>query len=318
MGFYWRKILQVIYAEQIDVLVVSNLLPGIPTAILKPPCKVVVDLKDLFSDNSTIYYNNPLAAALIQGTSESVLHLLLTQADHVITVSQYLMNYTHRIGVSNVSLIPNGADLAIFTPTITRDVNPELRAELSACPVIGFIGTIDRWIDFDTVLDALEQLLPTTPNARLLIVGGKMVTNYLDEVKASVQQRGLSEHVIFTGLVPHNHVPYYVNLMDVCLIPMRPELRLNQARCPDKLFEYLACGKPVVSTRLSEVIRIGGDTVAYYDDAASLTRQLHELLSNPTLQARLHQEALAIASQHDWAAVTQQFERVLLRVAARG
>jgi len=119
--------------------------------------------------------------------------------------------------------------------------------------------------------------------------------------------------VIFTGTIPHKNVPYYMSLMDVCLIPMRPDLRLNQARCPDKLFEYLACGKPVVSTRLSEVLRIGQDAVRYYEDASSLSKVVMHILRDPSTQELMKKKALEIAQQYDWREIAKRYKETLER-----
>lgn len=141
-----------------------------------------------------------------------------------------------------------------------------------------------------------------------------MVTDFFDETKAEVKRIGLQDQVVFTGVVPHRDVPYFVSLMDVCLIPMRPELRLNQARCPDKLFEYLACGKPVVSTRISEVLRLGGDAVRTYNDSSSLTHTLEAVLFDGGLRASMEKAALDIAKDCDWRFIAKRYRRTLEEV----
>ena len=306
---YWKKIVKVARSEKIEVVVVSNLLPGIAAVLGNLGCKVVFDLKDMFSDNSAIYYKNKVLSFAIKSTSEWLLRRLLKGADHVITVSVFLVNYLRQIGVNKVSLITNGVDLSIFKPN--RHLNHSLKDDLEDSKVIGFVGTIDRWIDFEAVLTSLKELSSRIRNVKLLVVGGKMVTDYFDEIKSLVKRIGLQDRVVFTGIVPHTDVPYYINLTDVCLIPMRADLRLNQARCPDKLFEYLACGKPVVSTRLSEVFRIGRGAVRFYDDASSLTRVLAEILNDEDLQNSMGKKALDIAKDYDWRAITERYKQTL-------
>jgi len=315
MPVFLKEILGIIKSEGIEVVVTSNLLPGIPTLLGNLSCKKVVDLKDMFSDNSAIYYQNPLLSSMVKGTSEWLLQRLLRNADHVITVSAFLVDYLRSIGVDGVSLITNGADLSIFKP----DLNPatfdfKLAKEFEKSKVIGFVGTIDRWIDFETVLSSLEKLVSRMDRLKLLVVGGKMVTDYFDEIKREVKEAGLQDHVVFTGIVPHSAVPYYVSMMDVCLIPMKPDSRLNQARCPDKLFEYLACGKPVVSTRLSEVARIGKNLVKFYDNAQSLSEIITEILQNSSVRNTMKVKALEIARNYDWRSIAMRYRDVLQQV----
>jgi Glycosyltransferase len=266
----------------------------------------------MFSDNSAIYYKNYLLSSIVKGTSEWLLQRLLKGANHVITVSMFLFDYVRQIGLNDVSLITNGADLNIFKPNLrAEELDLGLKENLEESKVVGFVGTVDRWIDFETVLASLRELSSRMNDVKLLVVGGKMVTEYFDEIKSLVNRVGLQDRVIFTGVIPHTHVPYYINLMDVCLIPFRADLRLNQARCPDKLFEYLACGKPVVSTRLSEVLRIGQGSVRFYDDASSLTRTLSDILEDVVLPDYMKKEALDIAKNYDWRTITRKYRETL-------
>jgi len=312
MFFYWKKIIKIIKSERIDVLVIANLLPGIPIILGKLGCRVIFDLKDMFSDNSSIYYKNVLLSYMIKGTSEWLLHRLLKRADHVITVSMFLVKYLRQIGINGISLISNGADLRIFKPDLhSKNSDFKLKKDLEGNKVVGYVGTIDRWIDFETVLISLKQILSKINDVKLLVVGGKMVTDYFDEIKTMVNKMGLKNRVIFTGFVPHEDVPYYINLMDVCIIPMNADLRLNQARCPDKLFEYLACGKPVVSTRLPEVARIGKKAVIFYDDTSSLTRILLDLLQDIASQSSIKKNALYIARKYDWRSIAEKYREIL-------
>jgi glycosyltransferase involved in cell wall biosynthesis len=313
MFSYWKKIANVIKSERIDVAVVSNLIPGVPSLLGNQlGCRIVFDLKDMFSDNSAIYYKNYLLSSIVKGTSEWLLQRLLKGANHVITVSMFLFDYVRQIRLNGVSLITNGADLNIFKPNLrAEELDLGLKENLEESKVVGFVGTVDRWIDFETVLASLRELSSRMNDVKLLVVGGRMVTEYFDEITSMVNRIGLQDRVIFTGVIPHTHVPYYINLMDVCLIPFRADLRLNQARCPDKLFEYLACGKPVVSTRLSEVLRIGQGSIRFYDDTSSLTRTLSDILEDVVLQDYMKKEALDIAKNYDWRTITRKYRETL-------
>lgn len=310
---YSKEIIRTIRRERIDVVVVTNLLPGIPASLANSlGCKVVFDLKDMFSDNSAIYYKNPFISSLVNGTSEWLLRRLLLKADHVIAVSMFLVDYAKKIGVQNVSLITNGADLSIFKPNLPENCSVAKTKEvLGEGAVIGFVGTIDRWIDFETVIAALKELLTMKNDLKLLVVGGTMVTDYFDEVQSRVRRLGLQDNVVFTGIVPHAEVPHYIDLMDICLIPMKQGLRLNQARCPDKLFEYLACGKPVVSTSIPEVLRIGQGAVKLYNDVPSLVNAIVDILSDKNTRMRLEKKALGIAADYDWQVIADNYRKTL-------
>jgi glycosyltransferase involved in cell wall biosynthesis len=316
LPFNMVEIAKIVKLESIDVVVICNIIPGLATFLIKRMgVKVVFDLKDMLPDVSAIYYRNSLASSLIKNVSEWMLLRVLKNVDHVIAVSMYLYRYLKGMGIKNVSLLTNGADLSIFKPGyIPESVNTEIVEKLKDADfVIGFVATIDKWIDFETVLKALKEASSVVKNIKLLVVGGKMKTDYFDIIKAHVKESGLADKVLFTGTVPHEQVPGYVNLMDVCLIPIRPELRLDQARCPDKLFEYFACGKPVLSTALSEVIRLGGEAVSIYDEN-SLTKNILEIALNENLRKSMGIAALEKSHKYDWKSVAVEYRKILQQV----
>lgn len=65
----------------------------------------------------------------------------------------------------------------------------------------------------------------------------------------------------------------------------RPSTQL--ARCLGKLFEHLACGKPIVSTPIPEVVSIRQDAVAFYNNVSSLVNTLVDILSDKNIRTSL-------------------------------
>lgn len=59
-----------------------------------------------------------------------------------------------------------------------------------------------------------------------------------------IDDHALSAYFIFPGNVPYEEVPPYCGVMDVCVAPFRKEA---VERSSVKIFDYLACGKPVVA-----------------------------------------------------------------------
>jgi glycosyltransferase involved in cell wall biosynthesis len=151
-------------------------------------------------------------------------------------------------------LVPNGVDTALFRKiesTVRRDLG------LEDSFVLGYVGVLREWVDFTSIYQALKEL----QNFRLLIVGQE---GYFQENKNMVQKLGIEDKVIFTGNVPYERVPDYIAAMDVCLIPFKNN-EITQNAIPLKLFEYIACEKPVISSDLSG-IRGDVENRIYYAD----------------------------------------------------
>jgi glycosyltransferase involved in cell wall biosynthesis len=78
---------------------------------------------------------------------------------------------------------------------------------------------------------------------KFLIVGdGIMKTKWIQ----LVNKLKISDKFIFTGRVPYEAVPLYINTSDICVTPKKP---IKSGYSPLKLYEYMACCKPVVATR---------------------------------------------------------------------
>jgi glycosyltransferase involved in cell wall biosynthesis len=150
--------------------------------------------------------------------------------------AQLLLEKVSKYNPKSVYL-PNAMDFDHFNAAKIPQENSELTSLKH--PTIGFIGAIYEWIDFDLIC----QIAETHPEYSVLLVG---------PVKFGQAQMEKYSNIIMVGTKPYETLPTYLSNMDVCLIPFK----LNDVTLssnPIKMYEYLAAGKPVVSTPLPEV-----------------------------------------------------------------
>lgn len=101
-------------------------------------------------------------------------------------------------------------------------------------PIIGFVGSLFFWIDFDLI----EKCLQKFPEATFLFIGPH---------KENIKKLFKYQNFYLLGPRPYSLIPYYIKFFDICILPFRKdEVAYNSD--PIKLYEYLALGKPVVST----------------------------------------------------------------------
>jgi glycosyltransferase involved in cell wall biosynthesis len=226
----------------------------------------------------------------------------LVRADAVIAVSSALRDYVIALGVSpeRVHVIPNGINADLFKPGVP---DPALRArfDLGGGPVLGFVGGLRPWHGVEVLPALLERLSCLSPGLCLLVVGAGPLRGKLE---AELAQRGLTRRAVFTGALAHAEVAALVRQFDVALAPY-PLLDHPFYFSPLKLFEYMACGVPVVAAQLGQIAELvcDGETGLLYPagDLDALTTACARLLADPELRQRLGRAAAReIHSRHTW------------------
>jgi UDP-galactopyranose mutase len=161
---------------------------------------------------------------------------LLRRATLVFAGGRSLYEKRRRLG-ERIRLYPSGVDFAHFARAAEMPAHP-LFAALSR-PVYGYFGVIDERID----LEILSRLASGETNA--VMVGP------VTKIDPATLPRSAVLH--FTGQVPYDVLPAYLAGFDVAMMPFA----LNAATAnisPTKTLEYLAGGKPVVSTPIADVV----------------------------------------------------------------
>lgn len=214
-----------------------------------------------------------------------------------------------------LSMIPNGADLDLLAPGPKEN---RVRRELSlegkfVVTYVGAHGVANRLMQ---LIEAAERLRDD-PQIVILLVGDGMEKPML---RREVERRGLT-NVRFIDSVPKGEIGDYINAADVCTAVLQANDTFRTVY-PNKLFDYLTCGRPIlvgidgVARRLVE--EAGAGVFARPEDPDDLAAKIRDLKSDP---ARL--EAMGRAGRRyaetrcDRRALAKQYEAVLASVARR-
>jgi glycosyltransferase involved in cell wall biosynthesis len=110
-----------------------------------------------------------------------------------------------------------------------------------------------------------------------------------------VRSSGLSRNYIFTGRIPYERVPAYISLSNFCVAPYSSKYETYSEYSPLKLYSYLSCAKPVVSTDIggvSDLIRTSGaGAIVKADDPASMAGGILKLLEDTRSQTVMGKKA---------------------------
>jgi len=298
--FHLATLIKTAKREQIDVILSANILPSFLANLTGVP--IVFDYLDHLEESASIYYPGSLKGSLVQWFTRIITRFNLGHAASVITVTRDFEEYLRGIGLCDITVIPNGVDANILSPIPSDDAKRSLNLEGKI--VIGYIGSLEHWVDLETVIRAL----PDT-DATLLVVGPGLFTDYGNLLKELADTLGVADRVIFTGAVKFQELNRYISAMDIGLNPLKP-IEKNQRTIGGKIFNYLSCGIPVLSSRMAALERFFGDVLYYYDDEESFARQVALILGKPSE----HERYRSIARNFDWKILSQRYEEALQRV----
>jgi uncharacterized SAM-binding protein YcdF (DUF218 family)/glycosyltransferase involved in cell wall biosynthesis len=253
------------------------------------PTPTARDLVRELDPEVTIYYciddfasSSPTARRI--GGSEIE---LFREADLVFVTSERLRERAARTS-RTVHLFPFGVSFEVFDAARRAAAGPPDDMRELPRPVIGYVGGIHQWVD----QEILAGLARAMPEATVLLVG---------PVQADVSALAGLHNVHLLGTRAHGEIPRYIAAFDVTLVPYRrTEYTANVY--PTKLNEYLAMGKAVVATDLTEIRRFNaehGDIVAVASDADGFVEAIRQHLAKPEDPADVERR-ISVARSNSW------------------
>lgn len=216
---------------------------------------------------------------------------MLRQCDIVFTVSRRLRDAAlvfnpHSYQLKDGTIPELFANAAGAIPTALRAL-PR--------PIVGYVGSISSRVD----LELLYELSSQVPQCSLLLVGNNLRSPH------DLLRMKQHPHIFYIDAREYRELPDYIAAMDVCLLPYIPALVSSPAT---KIFDYLAAGKPVVSTDLPEMDDFAG-LVTVTSTHAAFIEAVKAHIAHPDAAAAARRIALARANS--WAHRTDDIMNVL-------
>jgi glycosyltransferase involved in cell wall biosynthesis len=233
---------------------------------------------------------------------------LLKSADLVVTGGPRLYE-AKRDANPNVLCLPSAVDAEHYAAERAGadSAGMQRAAELQgrvAPPRLGFFGVIDERLD----LDLVARLADAEPAWQVVMVGPVVKIE-----PAALPQRA---NLHWLGQQPYAILPQLVAGWDVCLMPFA----LNESTefiSPTKTLEYMAAGKPVVSTPIHDVKAMFGDIVAIAATAEAFIAACRAAIAEPAAQQRAREERMrARVRQYSWDAAAETIRGALAAVLA--
>jgi len=229
------------------------------------------------------------------GRQEAIVTLereVLRQADLVIVTSPALLE-SKRPFNPHTYLVRNGVDYAAFSAALADPSPPPADIAALPQPVIGFVGVINEKIN----LGLLRDVAQVHPEWSLALVG-PVAQRFHREQLAWLEL----PNVHFLGFKPVAELPRYVAACQVCLMPYK----LNEWTRhidPLKMYEYLAAGRPVVSTPIPSALAFA-PPLRLAHDVPGFVHQIEAALAETDDVQR--EGFRRLAAQHTWEARVEQ------------
>lgn len=237
------------------------------------------------------------------------------RARYVTGCSSDLLERAQRHGLSPARsrLIPYGVDTARFRPD--RAMGLEQKGKLGipeSAPVVLALGRLVYKKGFEYLVRAMPRLLEQWPDLRVVIAGGGALE---DELRGLARDLGVESHLLLPGSVPWEETVRYLNMADVFVVPSVHDQQGNVDGLPNTALEAMACGKPLVASRVAgipEVVRDGENGLLVGEkDPVQLAAAILQLLASPEMAARMGQaNRNKLEQELTWHSIARRFVEV--------
>lgn len=263
--------------------------------IYEPRCSCVVGkLNELL-----VHYeiaDDRLEFAKVPKWIKTDIDFLIQNADLVTVASQYLYNKLAKKRRHNIFLVGNGVEVEHFKKARKNIEIPKDLCDIKK-PILGYVGTIGEWFDFPLI----EAVLKNFSDVSVVLIGPIYPEQRIEVNR--LKKSYLNFYAL--GERPYKLLPNFIRAFDVCIIPFKI-YELTRGVNPNKLYEYLASGKPVISTALPEVKKYNGTVYVAENYDEFLLYISKALTSTYDLE-----KFLEIANENTWEEKAKEIVRII-------
>jgi glycosyltransferase involved in cell wall biosynthesis len=193
------------------------------------PVKVIWHIRDRISGD----YLPPKTAALVRFLARTIPHFIVANSRATLS--------TLHLRRKPSAVVASGVDLSRFSVQAGAENAPTNQARRAK--IVGIIGRICPWKGQHIFVEAADRVLALYPTTRFQIIGAAMFNDqpYEEQLRASIQRRGLSEQIELTGF--QEDVGRAIRSLDIVVHASTLGEPFGQT-----IVQGMACGKPVIAT----------------------------------------------------------------------
>jgi glycosyltransferase involved in cell wall biosynthesis len=224
---------------------------------------------------------------------------ILKNAHAVLALTEDMRKKLKCIYDTQIYVIPNGIDLESYKDiTVNPDKKPIVRKIL-------FVGRLNPVKGIQYLIQAMKIVHDRMPNTRLILVGEGVERERLEVLSI---QLGIQKYVQFIGKVPHERVQANMQQADIFVLPSLSE------GFPNVILEAMACGLPVIASRVGGIPDIiTNDTNGYLvevKDIMDMANKILFLLSDDALRKKISDNNQHLVKKYAWDNVIFELEKI--------
>ena len=207
----------------------------------------------------------------------------MRNSDLNLATSTHLRKLLENRGGAIVDFLPNAADIKLFNKAFSENLEKPLEIRELKGKIVGYTGNICQRLDYDLI----KYICENNPSINFVMVGPKNFYSHTDIDLDNI------ENLHFTGKKDIRELPSYLASFDALLLPFKCN-ELTKSIYPLKINEYLASGKPVISTNFSEDIMGFSEIIAVQDNIENFNNALNSEIENDSPEMRRQRNAFAM------------------------
>jgi len=279
--FFISKIFRIPYVVEVNGLLIDEIKMG-----NEPKSYIRIRIAKL--SEKLNYKHAKKIVAVTQGVKEGIMEL-------------------YNIPDEKIIVIENGANTELFKPMNREKVMKELNLDENH-NYVGFSGSFNVWHGLEDLVKSAPLILKEVENTKFILVGDGPMK---EQIIQMVNDLNLTDNFIFINRVPYEEVPKYVNAFDVCIILKKKDIPGS----PLKLWEYMACGKPVVATNTQDfrvLKECNAGILVNPEKTEEVAGAIITLLKNKELSDEMGNNGRTyVVENRSWEAVAREVEKVM-------
>lgn len=225
--------------------------------------------------------------------------VLLRKAD-IVFAGGYSIAEIKRDSREHIHVFPSAVEIDHFKKALSDNLETPDDIMDIPHPILGYWGAIDERVDHEL----LKRLAMKHPEWSIVLLGPIVKhkvgdTSYLNEIK----------NIFWLGPKDYSLLPNYAKAFDVCLIPFVLS-REGKFLSPTKTLEYLATGKPVVSTPITDVVKFYHSVVRIADGPDEFGMAVMRCMEQDN--ASMKQERINFTENKSWEDTVEKMEKLIL------